>query len=116
MRDIEIKSRNQLSQKQPNPAAQRNSPFKNSPNIKQINILFDDAELMKGEMADEELRPDIIAAQKEMLSSYGGAYDKARAKPGAAAAFEKIKELPERRAKECQPCASPALPAPRRWQ
>ena len=50
-----------------------------------------------------ELRPQIIAAQREMVQVYTAAFERAMAKPGAAAAIEKIKQLEERRNKERQP-------------
>ena len=51
----------------------------------------------------KELRPSIIAAQREMVQVYTAAFERAVAKPGAAAAFEKITQLEERRNKERQP-------------
>ena len=51
----------------------------------------------------QQLRPRIVEAQKEMVRVYTAALERAMAKPGAAAAFEKIKKLKERRSKEHQP-------------
>ena len=50
-----------------------------------------------------KMRPKIVDAQKEMVDVYRAALESAMAKPGAAAAFEKIKQLEERRKKEHQP-------------
>ena len=59
---------------------------------------------INGEGVDmQELRPRIVEAQKEMVRVYTAALERAMAKPGAAAAFEKIKKLKERRSKEHQP-------------
>jgi len=50
-----------------------------------------------------DLRPQIIEAQREMVRVYTAAFERAVGKPGATAAFEKIKKLEERRNKERHP-------------
>ena len=50
-----------------------------------------------------ELRPRIVEAQKEIVEVRRAALERAMAKPGAAAAFEKIEQLKERRKQEHQP-------------
>ena len=49
------------------------------------------------------LRPMIIEAQEGMRTGYGGAFESARAKPGAAEVYERIAALPEKIEKVRQP-------------
>eukprot|EP00966_Prymnesium_polylepis_P153401 3543226-Prymnesium_polylepis.1 len=51
-----------------------------------------------------QLRPTVIKAQDEMKAAYEGAWGKAHAKPGAAAALDRVAQLPEKPSKkEAQP-------------
>mgnify|MGYP003330828324 FL=1 len=50
-----------------------------------------------------QLRPVVIAAQAAMKKGYGAAFESARGKPGAAAAYERITALPEKSGKVQQP-------------
>ena len=50
-----------------------------------------------------ELRPMVIEAQAAMKTGYGGAFESARGKPGAAEVYERISALPEKIIKVRQP-------------
>ena len=51
----------------------------------------------------DKLRPAVVAAQHAMVEQYGAAFERARAKPGAAAAFARIEQLEEKNGKAPQP-------------
>ena len=51
----------------------------------------------------QELRPTVIKAQAGMKEGYGGAFESARGKPGAAEVYERIAALPQIDGKVRQP-------------
>ena len=66
-------------------------------------FMFNHGLINGGGLSMQELRPTVIKAQAAMKTGYGGAFESAHGKPGAAEVYARIEALPERIGKVRQP-------------